>query len=245
MPFTAGLLRDALRSTRGVWIALLVLVAVGTFWNKPARTGEPAVALPAPAIDNPRAAGPLQTAVIAGGCFWGVQGMFQHTKGVKQALSGYSGGEKSTADYGKVGTGRTGHAESVQIVFDPKEISYGDILRIYFSVAHDPTELNRQGPDVGAQYRSAIFYGDASQQRIAQAYIDQLQKARAFARPIVTRVDPLKGFYGRSLSPGLSGSQPDLSVHRDQRPAEARERQAAASGSVSGETRPDCGCILA
>jgi len=168
---TTGLLRDALRSTRGVWIALLVLVAVGTFWNKPARTGEPAVALAAPAIDNPKAAGPLQTAVIAGGCFWGVQGVFQHTKGVKQALSGYSGGEKSTADYEKVGTGRTGHAESVQIVFDPKEISYGDILRIYFSVAHDPTELDRQGPDVGTQYRSAIFYSDASQQRIAQAYI--------------------------------------------------------------------------
>ncbi len=160
MPLTAGLLRDALRSTRGVWIALLVLVAVGTFWNKPARTGEPAVALPAPAIDNPKAAGPLQTAVIAGGCFWGVQGVFQHTKGVKQALSGYSGGEKSTADYEKVGSGRTGHAESVQIVFDPK-----------------------------------IFYSDAAQQRIAQAYISQLDKAHAFARPIVTRVDPLKGFY--------------------------------------------------
>jgi len=197
MPLTTkpGPLRDALRSTRGVWIALLALVATGTFWNIPARTGEPAVALPAPAIDNPKAAGPLQTAVIAGGCFWGVQGVFQHTKGVKRALSGYSGGEKSSADYEKVGSGRTGHAESVQIVFDPKEISYGDILRIYFSVAHDPTELNRQGPDVGTQYRSAIFYGDASQQRIAQAYIDQLQKARAFARPIVTRVDPLKGFY--------------------------------------------------
>ena len=195
MPFTAGLLRGALRSTRGVWIALLALVAVGTFWNIPARTGEPAVALPAPAIDNPRAAGPLQTAVIAGGCFWGVQGVFQHTKGVKQALSGYSGGEKSPADYEKVGTGRTGHAESVQIVFDPKEISYGDILRIYFSVAHGPTELDRQGPDVGTQYRSAIFYSDASQQRIARAYISQLEKVRAFARPIVTRVDPLKGFY--------------------------------------------------
>ena len=133
--------------------------------------------------------------MIAGGCFWGVQGVFQHTKGIKQALSGYSGGEKNTADYEKVGTGRTGHAESVQIVFDPKEISYGDILRIYFSVAHDPTELDRQGPDVGTQYRSAIFYSDASQQRIAQAYISQLDKARAFARPIVTRVDPLKGFY--------------------------------------------------
>ena len=197
MPFITkpGLLREALRSTRGVWIALLALVAVGTFWNIPAHTGESAVTLPAPAIDNPKAAGPLQTAVIAGGCFWGVQGVFQHTRGVKQALSGYSGGEKSTAEYEKVGTGRTGHAESVQIVFDPGEISYGEILRIYFSVAHNPTELDRQGPDVGTQYRSAIFHADAAQQRIAQAYISQLGKARVFSRPIVTRVDPLKAFY--------------------------------------------------
>jgi peptide-methionine (S)-S-oxide reductase len=110
-------------------------------------------------------------------------------------LSGYSGGDKGTAEYERVGTGTTGHAESVQIVFDPREISYGEILRIYFSVAHDPTELNRQGPDVGTQYRSAIFYADASQRRIAEAYIAQLQKARAFRGPIVTRVDPLKGFF--------------------------------------------------
>lgn len=197
MPLTTkpGLLRDALRSTRGVWIALLALVAVGTFWNVPARTGESAVTLPASAIDNPKAAGSLQTAVIAGGCFWGVQGVYQHTKGVRQVMSGYSGGDKATADYEKVGTGTTGHAESVRIVFDPHEITYGEILRIYFSVAHDPTELNRQGPDVGTQYRSAIFYADAAQQRIAQAYISQLEKARVFPRPIVTRVDPLKAFY--------------------------------------------------
>jgi peptide-methionine (S)-S-oxide reductase len=179
----------------GWWIALLVLAAVGTLWNTPGRSGEAAVVLPAPATDNPKAAGPVQTAVLAGGCFWGVQGVYQYTKGVKQVLSGYSGGDKSTADYEKVGTGRTGHAESVQIVFDPKEISYGEILRIYFSVAHDPTELNRQGPDVGTQYRSAIFYADAGQKRIAEGYIAQLEKARAFRRPIVTRVDPLKGFY--------------------------------------------------
>ena len=191
----SGWLGQALASTRTVWIALLVLVAVGTFWNTPGRSGEAAVMLPAPALDNPKAAGPVQTAVLAGGCFWGVQGVYQYTRGVKQVLSGYSGGDKSTAEYEKVGTGRTGHAESVQIVFDPKEISYGEILRIYFSVAHDPTELNRQGPDVGTQYRSAIFYADAQQQRIAEAYIAQLDKARAFRRPIVTRVDPLKGFY--------------------------------------------------
>ncbi len=179
----------------GWWIALLALVAVGTLWNTPGRSGEAAVVLPAPTVDNPRAAGPMQTAVLAGGCFWGVQGVYQYTKGVKKVLSGYSGGDRSTAQYEKVGSGRTGHAESVEIVFDPKEISYGEILRIYFSVAHDPTQLDRQGPDVGTQYRSAIFYADASQQRIAQAYISQLDKARAFPRPIVTRVDPLKGFF--------------------------------------------------
>jgi peptide-methionine (S)-S-oxide reductase len=189
------LLQEALRSARGAWIALFALAAVGALWSAPARAGEAALTLPAPAVDNPRTAGPAQTAVLAGGCFWGVQGVYQYTKGVKQVLSGYSGGDKSTAEYEKVGTGSTGHAESVQIVFDPREISYGEILRIYFSVAHDPTELNRQGPDVGTQYRSAIFYADASQRRIAEAYIAQLQKARAFRRPIVTRVDPLKGFY--------------------------------------------------
>ena len=179
----------------GWWIALLALVAVCTLWNTPGRSGEAAVVLPAPAVDNPRAAGPMQTAVLAGGCFWGVQGVYQYTKGVKKVLSGYSGGDRSTAQYEKVGTGRTGHAESVEIVFDPKEISYGEILRIYFSVAHDPTQLDRQGPDVGTQYRSAIFYADAQQKRIADAYIAQLDKARTFRRAIVTRVDPLKGFY--------------------------------------------------
>ena len=182
-------------TVKPVGFALLALVAVGTLWNTSGRSGEAAVVLPAPAVDNTRAAGPMQTAVLAGGCFWGVQGVYQYTKGVKKVLSGYSGGDRSTAQYEKVGTGRTGHAESVEIVFDPKEISYGEILRIYFSVAHDPTQLDRQGPDVGTQYRSAIFYADAQQKRIADAYIAQLDKARTFRRPIVTRVDPLKGFY--------------------------------------------------
>jgi peptide-methionine (S)-S-oxide reductase len=182
-------------TAKPVALAMLALAAVAAFWNIPGRSSEAAVVLPAPALDNPRTEGPLQTAVLAGGCFWGVQGVYQYTKGVKQVLSGYSGGDKSTAEYEKVSTGRTGHAESVQIVFDPKEISYGEILRIYFSVAHDPTELNRQGPDVGTQYRSAIFYAGAQQQRIAQAYIAQLEKAHAFRRQIVTRVDPLRGFY--------------------------------------------------
>jgi peptide-methionine (S)-S-oxide reductase len=179
----------------GWWVALLALAAFGLLWNTPGRSVEAAVVVPAPALDNPKGAGATQTAVLAGGCFWGVQGVYQYTRGVKKVLSGYSGGDRSTAEYEKVGTGRTGHAESVEIVFDPKEISYGEILRIYFSVAHDPTQLDRQGPDVGTQYRSAIFYADAQQKRIAEAYIAQLDKARVFRKPIVTRVDALKGFY--------------------------------------------------
>jgi peptide-methionine (S)-S-oxide reductase len=176
--------------------ALLTLLVAGLLWHVSGRTGETGTPLPPPDIDADKSAsrGP-ETAVLAGGCFWGVQGVFQHTKGVKQVVAGYAGGEKEKARYEQVGTGQTGHAESVQITFDPREISYGEILRIYFSVAHDPTQLNRQGPDIGSQYRSAIFYADASQQRIAEAYIAQLEHARVFARPVVTRVDPLKGFY--------------------------------------------------
>jgi len=181
---------------RYIRIAFFALATAGLLWHVAGRTGETATPLPPPEVDSPRgAAATTQTAVLAGGCFWGVQGVFQHTKGVKNVLSGYSGGEKATATYEQVGSGRTGHAESVQIVFDPREISYGEILRIYFSVAHNPTELNRQGPDTGTQYRSAIFYADASQQRIAQAYIAQLERAHVFPQPIVTRVDPLKAFY--------------------------------------------------
>lgn len=177
-------------------VALLSLAIIGFLWHASGRTGEIGTLLPPPEIDSQKGAssGP-ETAVLAGGCFWGVQGVFQHTKGVKQVLAGYSGGEKARARYEQVGTGQTGHAESVQITFDPREISYGEILRIYFSVAHDPTQLNRQGPDTGSQYRSAIFYADASQQRIAQAYVAQLEGARVFAQPIVTRIDPLKAFY--------------------------------------------------
>jgi peptide-methionine (S)-S-oxide reductase len=143
----------------------------------------------------PAGSGPLQTAVLAGGCFWGTQGVFEHVKGVRQVLAGYSGGAKATADYEMVSTGTTGHAESIQITFDPAVVSYADILQVFFSVAHDPTELNRQGPDTGTQYRSEIFFADESQQKIALAYIAQLQQAHVFSHPIVTRVDPLKGFY--------------------------------------------------
>ena len=137
----------------------------------------------------------MQTAVLAGGCFWGVQGVFEHVRGVRKAIAGYAGGERSTAEYKRVGTGGTGHAESVKIIFDPAKISYGQILQIAFSVVHDPTQLNRQGPDVGTQYRSVIFYAGDDQKRIAEAYIAQLDQAHVFAKPIVTRVDPLKGFY--------------------------------------------------
>lgn len=144
---------------------------------------------------NPVASGNLQTAVLAGGCFWGTQGVFEHVKGVRQVLAGYSGGDKSTARYADVGTGTTGHAESIQITFDPAVVSYADVLQVFFSVAHDPTQLNRQGPDAGTQYRSEIFYADATQQKTALAYIAQLEQAHVFHGPIATRVDPLKGFY--------------------------------------------------
>jgi peptide-methionine (S)-S-oxide reductase len=156
---------------------------------------ESVVKVPAPAYDARVAHGPLQTAVLAGGCFWGVQGVYQHLKGVKNVVSGYAGGEKSTADYDSVSDGDSGHAESVQIVYDPAKVTYGQILQVYFSVAHDPTQLNRQGPDSGRQYRSSIFYADETQKKIALAYIAQLTQAKLFERPIVTKVDPLKGFY--------------------------------------------------
>jgi len=136
-----------------------------------------------------------QTAVVAGGCFWGIQAVFQHVKGVISATSGYSGGASGTAEYELVSKGDTGHAESVKIVYDASQITYGQLLRVFFSVAHDPTQLNRQGPDTGSQYRSSIFYGNDEQKRIAGAYIAQLEKARVFPRPIVTQVVPLKAFY--------------------------------------------------
>ena len=152
--------------------------------------------LPAPTADAPIAsASGQQTAVIAGGCFWGIQAVFQHTKGVISATSGYSGGSAKTAEYELVSTGETGHAESVKVTYDPSKITYGQLLRIFFSVAHDPTQLNRQGPDEGTQYRSSIFFDSEEQKRIAEAYIAQLEKAKVFQRPIVTQVVPLKAFY--------------------------------------------------
>jgi len=175
--------------------ALLGIALVGLV-GRLAQAAEPAVVIPPPTLDaTASAGGELQNIVLAGGCFWGVQAVYEHTKGVTQAVSGYAGGQKETAHYETVSSGRTGHAESVSVTFDPRKISYGKILQIYFSVAHNPTELNYQGPDEGTQYRSAVFYANDEQKRIAAAYIAQLAQAHAFAAPIVTKLEPLSGFY--------------------------------------------------
>jgi peptide-methionine (S)-S-oxide reductase len=171
-----------------------LLLLIGCLLAAQSRAESPH-AIPAPAADETPGAATSEVAVLAGGCFWGVQGVFQHVKGVTGAVSGYAGGEQSTARYDSVETGRTGHAESVRISFDPRSISYGRILQIYFSVAHDPTELNRQGPDRGTQYRSTIFPTSATQAEIAKAYIAQLDTAHAFDHAIVTTIEPDRTFY--------------------------------------------------
>jgi peptide-methionine (S)-S-oxide reductase len=158
------------------------------------RAAEAAVPIPPPALDAPASAG-RDTAILAGGCFWGVQGVFQHVKGVTSAVSGYAGGTKATAEYDTVSSGSTGHAESVRITFDPHQVTYGQILQIYFSVAHDPTELDRQGPDTGTQYRSAIFPTNGEQAKVARAYIAQLDKAGSFGGKIATRIEPNASFF--------------------------------------------------
>lgn len=175
-------------------IAILLVVA-GLLWSAQGPAAATAVTLPDPAVDQQNVGDEPQVAVLAGGCFWGVQAVFQHTKGVQLALSGYSGGMKTNPTYEEVTTGRTGHAESVQIKYNPREISYGQILKIFFSVVHDPTQLDRQGPDVGTHYRSAIFYSNDEQKKIAEAYIAQLGQAGVFKAPIVTKVGPLVAFY--------------------------------------------------
>jgi peptide-methionine (S)-S-oxide reductase len=158
--------------------------------------GGASAAVPPAAVDQAKAtASGKATAVVAGGCFWGIQAVFQHVKGVRSATSGYSGGTVDHPDYEMVSSGRTGHAESVEIVYDPSQVTYGELLRVFFSVALDPTELNRQGPDEGTQYRSVIFYGNDEQKRIAEAYIAQLNQAKVFSRPIVTQVVGLQKFY--------------------------------------------------
>jgi peptide-methionine (S)-S-oxide reductase len=185
-------------------------LAINAFVVAPSRAAEDAVIIPAPSVDVQASDG-IQTAVVAGGCFWGVQGVFQHTAGVVNAVSGYAGGSKATADYNIVSTGTTGHAESVEIKYDPKKISYGKILQIFFSVAHDPTQLNRQDPDSGTQYRSAIFTTSDEQKKVADAYIAQLNAAKIYKKTIVTKVGPLQGFY-----PAEAYHQDYLTLHPNQ-----------------------------
>jgi peptide-methionine (S)-S-oxide reductase len=192
-------------------LALMALVQACT-------AASSATPLPAPALDVPAAAGSApQTAVFAGGCFWGVEAVFRHVKGVKSAVSGYAGGKAKTADYEMVSTGTTGHAESVQVTFDPTQVTYGQLLRVFFSVAHNPTELNRQGPDVGTQYRSAIFFVNDEQKSVAQAYINQLDRAKVFSRPIVTQVVALPEFYPAEAYhqnyAALHPNQPYIVIH--------------------------------
>jgi peptide-methionine (S)-S-oxide reductase len=193
MPST--IIRRRMRRWTAATVALSLALGLGVGARAIGLGGETAVLVPPPTVDNEKVSAPTQIAVLAGGCFWGVQGVYQHVRGVQQVLSGYSGGTRETADYETVSRGASRHAESVEIRFDPKQISYGEILQVYFSVVHDPTQLDRQGPDVGPQYRSNIFYVDDTQKRIAEAYIAQLDRAKVFGRAIVTRVDRLAGFY--------------------------------------------------
>src|SRR6267154_3126808 len=190
--------------------AAIGALAITALQIAPLRAAEDAVIVPAPAADAQASDG-IQTAVIAGGCFWGVQGVFQHTSGIVNAVSGYAGGSKATPDYNIVSTGTTGHAESVQIKYDPKKISYGKILQIFFSVVHDPTQLNRQGPDSGTQYRSAIFTTSDEQKKVTDAYIAQLNAAKVYRKPIVTKVAPLEAFY-----PAEAYHQDYLTLHPTQ-----------------------------
>jgi peptide-methionine (S)-S-oxide reductase len=176
-------------------LAALILVAAGAaLWQTPAISAEDAVVIPPPAMDEKATSG-SEKAIFAGGCFWGVQGVFQHVKGVTKAVSGYTGGDKDTAVYEMVGTSRTGHAESVEITYNPSEVTYGQLLQVYFSVAHNPTQLNYQGPDSGTQYRSTIFAETEAQKKIAESYIAQLDKAKVFSKPIVTTLETGKTFY--------------------------------------------------
>jgi peptide-methionine (S)-S-oxide reductase len=195
---------------RRLSLCALGALAITTLAARPLFAAEDAVVIPAPTVDVQATDG-VQTVVVAGGCFWGVQGVFQHTAGVVNAVSGYAGGSKATASYPIVSTGTTGHAESVEIKYNPKQISYGKILQIFFSVAHDPTQLNRQGPDSGTQYRSAIFTTSDEQKKVADAYIAQLNAAKVYGKPIVTKVGPLEGFY-----PAEAYHQDYLTLHPSQ-----------------------------
>ena len=200
---TASPLRNALLAT-----AVIGALAACNFAGARSKP----IALPDPKLDAPKAAAKTDAvAVFAGGCFWGVEAVFEHVKGVKDAVSGYAGGKSGSAQYETVSSGGTGHAESVKVTYDPAKVSYGELLKVYFSVAHDPTQLNRQSPDVGPQYRSEIFTTSAEQARIAKAYIAQLTAAKVFAAPIVTRVEPLPAFY-----PAEAHHQDYLRLHPDE-----------------------------
>jgi peptide-methionine (S)-S-oxide reductase len=199
-------------SHRIAFVAFLGAVLAGGFvLTRTVSSSERGRVVPAPAADVAPGPATSEVAVVAGGCFWGVQGVYQHVNGVTSAVSGYAGGEKGTAEYEYVGSGRTGHAESVQITYDPRVVSYGRLLQIFFSVAHDPTQLDRQGPDTGTQYRSALFPTSADQARIAKAYVAQLDQAHAFDSAIVTRIEP-----GRSFFPAEKYHQDYLFHHPNQ-----------------------------
>jgi peptide-methionine (S)-S-oxide reductase len=207
-PNSPALLSSPRRSA--LFAGLAVALAVAAVAPRLTSAAESAVKIAPPAVDTTAAAAGTQTAVFAGGCFWGVQGVFQRVNGVVQAVSGYAGGAKETAQYEMVGSGLTGHAESVKITYDPKKVSYGTLLQIYFSVAHDPTQLNRQDPDSGTQYRSAVFYADPAQKETAEKYIAQLDAAKAYPKKIVTQVVPLTAFY-----PAEAYHQDYLTLHPD------------------------------
>ena len=195
-PYEYPTTRPRFRHFGGLLMVTMLLLAAGTALRIPQSRAERAHSISPPTLDElVNAQATSEVAVLAGGCFWGVQGVFQHVEGVSSAISGYAGGAAGTAHYEMVGTNTTGHAESVRVTFDPRRISYGRILQIYFSVTHDPTELNRQGPDVGSQYRSAIFPTSSEQTRVAEAYIAQLEQAHAFDAPIVTKIEPGRNFY--------------------------------------------------
>lgn len=192
----------AISNRRGLLMTIagsVVLLSSGILWQPKAFSAEEAVRIPAPALDSSPTGSTPQRAIFAGGCFWGVQGVFQHVKGVQRAVSGYSGGAVSTASYELVSRGNTGHAESVEVTFDPAQVSYGTLLQIFFSVVHDPTQLNRQGPDTGTQYRSAIFVTSPAQLKTAQAYVAQLDAAHLYPKPIVTRIEDQASFYPAEL----------------------------------------------
>ncbi|UVC11953.1 peptide-methionine (S)-S-oxide reductase MsrA [Rhizobium sp. TH2] len=178
----------------GRGIACAMLVAAGAILSSPFASAEEGISIPPPALDE-KSTATTETAIFAGGCFWGVQGVFQHVEGVLDATSGYAGGEEKTAIYEVVGGGNTGHAEAVKVTFDPKKVTYGKLLQVYFSVAHDPTQLNRQGPDSGTQYRSTVFPIGAEQTKVAKAYIDQLDAAKVYGDKIATTIEPEKTFY--------------------------------------------------